>query len=195
MGFWSDANIEPKRKFRWTLSIPAIGTDSLWMMKSVTKPSWNMSEHPHKFINHTFHYPGRVEWQPIEVTIVDSAKPIDMSASFLQILRSSGYNFPDSLDHGSQTVTKKRATEAIGNEVVITQHGANMTEILDRWTLKNPFVTDVKTGELDYEGEDLVEVSCTIIYDWAWMTYAGGLGVPGGDLDGVVPTIPAPVDV
>tara|TARA_R110000824_G_scaffold220663_7_gene407857 strand:- start:109 stop:696 length:588 start_codon:yes stop_codon:yes gene_type:complete len=188
MGFWSQREIEPKRKFRWLLEIPNLGPEASWMAKSVTKPSWNMSEHPHKFINHTFHYPGRVEWQPVEVTLVDVANPIDMGASFLKILRSGGYNWPTSLEAGSQTITKERAVDALGGLVFIKQIGLDSTKSIDCWALANPFITDVKTGDLDYEGEDLVEVSCTIVYDYAYMTTSGGMpGTAGGALE-----IPAP---
>ncbi len=189
MGFWNDTKkLEPKRKFRWYLEIASLGEEAFWMAKSVEKPSWTMTEHPHKFINHTFHYPGRVEWQPINITLVDVADPIDMGASFLKILRSGGYNFPTDLAAGSQTVTKQKATNALGGMVNIRQIGGSNTDVLDCWTLVNPFVTDVKTGELDYESEDIVEVSVTIVYDFAYLSQSGGKTGMHGASD-----IPAPI--
>ena len=194
-GFWNDATletgIEPKRKCRWLFAAANFGGDETWTAKSVTKPSWNVSTHPHKFINHTFHYPGRVEWQPVEVTLVDVATPMDASANLLGALRQGGYNWPETQAAGSQTITKAGATSALGR-VTITQIGSDSNDILDQWVLTNPFITDVKLGDLDYEGDDLVEVSFTIIYDYAYMTHAGSspdgwaggntlLEAPGGE--------------
>ena len=170
--FWNDILVEPKRKFRWLFRAEGLGSDAEWVAKSVKKPSWNLSEHPHKFINHTFHYPGRVEWQPIEATLVDVADPQDASANLLGALRNAGYNFPTALAEGSQTITKAEAVGALG-KVTITQIGQDSDDILDEWTIVNGFITDVQLGDLDYEGDDLVEVSLTMIYDFAYMTKSG----------------------
>lgn len=177
--FWNDVTVEPKRKFRWLFQAAGLGSNAQWLAKSVKKPSWNLSEHPHKFINHTFHYPGRVEWQPIEATLVDAANPDDMSANLLGALRSAGYNFPSSFTEGAETITKIGATEALG-KVTITQIGVNDNDIIDQWTLVNGFITDCQLGDLDYEGDDLVEVSLTMVYDYAYMTRAGGAAGDGG---------------
>ena len=177
--FWNDVTVEPKRKFRWLIQAPGLGNNVQWLAKSVKKPSWNLSEHPHKFINHTFHYPGRVEWQPIEATLVDAANPDDMSANLLGALRSAGYNFPVAFQEGSETITKAAATDTLG-KVTITQIGVNANDIIDQWTLVNAFITDCQLGDLDYEGDDLVEVSLTMVYDYAYMTHAGAGDGTGG---------------
>jgi len=171
--FWNDKFLEPKRKFRWLFRAEGLGSDAEWIAKSVKKPSWNVSEHPHKFINHTFHYPGRVEWQPIEATLVDVSHPQDASANLLGALRNAGYNFPTGKFEGSHTITKAGAVGALG-KVTITQIGINENDIMDEWTIVNGFITDVQLGDLDYEGDDLVEVSLTMVYDYAYMTHAGG---------------------
>jgi hypothetical protein len=170
--FWNDILVEPKRKFRWLFRAEGLGSDAEWVAKSVKKPSWNVSEHPHKFINHTFHYPGRVEWQPIEATLVDVAQPQDASANLLGALRAAGYNFPTTLQEGSQTITKEQAVKALGR-VTITQIGQDSNDILDEWTIVNGFITDCQLGDLDYEGDDIVEVSLTMVYDYAYMTKSG----------------------
>ena len=61
--FWTSPTFEPKRAFRFLVEFtPGDGADSLqFLAKSVTRPSYTVSSNPHKFFNHTFHYPGRVE--------------------------------------------------------------------------------------------------------------------------------------
>ena len=65
MGFWGaqgGAIVDPKRQFRWLVTFGNSDLKS-WYAKSVKKPSFTIGETPHQFINHTFYYPGRVEWQ------------------------------------------------------------------------------------------------------------------------------------
>lgn len=176
MSFW-DRTVEPKRTYRWVLDISTLGSDVQWVAKSVTRPSWNVTHHAHKFINHTFNYPGRVEWQPIEIKLIDPASPIDTSASFLKVLRSSGYTFPDSLDNAKTTITKASAVGALGS-LRIRQIAENGNKVLDEWKLYNAFATNVTMGELNYEGDELIEIGMTIVYDWAYMTKSGS-GKPG----------------
>ena len=92
--FWSDASEgirDPKRQFRWILlndNIP------VYTLKKVAKPSFTVQESTHKYINHTFYYPGRVSYDPVSVTLVDPVAP-DASAKMMQILQQSGYSFPE----------------------------------------------------------------------------------------------------
>jgi len=171
MPFWSDVNLEPKRKFRWMISIPNM-QDISFFAKTVTRPSWVLGNHPHKFINHTFNYPARVEWNPIDMTFVDVVDP-DISAGFLRVLRNSGYNWPTGPSEGAQTVTKKNATQAIGS-IIIRQIGENESDILDAWELTNAWVSEVNIGDLSYEDDGMVEVSAKFVYDWAYMITSGG---------------------
>ena len=40
-------------------------------------------------------------------------------------------------------------------------------KVNERWVLNNPFFTNVTFGSLDYANEDIVEIQCTVRYDWA----------------------------
>ena len=43
MAFWNHA-LEPKRKFRWLISIPTM-KDLQFFAKTVTRPSWTLGNH------------------------------------------------------------------------------------------------------------------------------------------------------
>ena len=67
MGFWGaqgGAIVDPKRQFRWLVTFGNSDLKS-WYAKSVKKPSFQIGETPHQFINHTFYYPGRLTWNEI----------------------------------------------------------------------------------------------------------------------------------
>ena len=167
--FWANPESLPKRGFRFLVQMQIGGEDLTFMAKSVDRPSYTVSSTPHKFFNHTFHYPGRVEWNTISLTLVDAMSP-NGSKIFMDYLGAIGYQLPFA-EEGEITdasITKKRATEATG-QIVIQEIGGD-GEVTGAWTLKNPFVTEANFGQHSYESEDLIEISITLQYDWA--TYA-----------------------
>ena len=102
--FWNEPDVEPKRKFRWILSVGDSDIPA-WVIKKVTKPTFTISEVKHSFINHSFYYPGRVEYNEIEFTLVDPVDP-DMAANLLDIIKGSGYELPEAFEISKQTITK-----------------------------------------------------------------------------------------
>ena len=48
--FWNEPDVEPKRKFRWILSVGDSDIPA-WVIKKVTKPTFTISEVKHSFIN------------------------------------------------------------------------------------------------------------------------------------------------
>jgi hypothetical protein len=179
MPFWStnfgeDKTLnDPKRKFRFTVEFQgvaaAIGGAVLWYAKTVTKPSFQIAAAEHKYLNHTFYYPGSVTWQDVSVTLVDPVDP-DMTATLSDIVVSSGYS-PPADTNSLTTMSKAKAAGALGT-VIITQIDAE-GKPLEQWTLWNSFMTEVKYGDLEYGGDDLSEMSVTLKYDWARVETAG----------------------
>jgi len=173
MPFWSENFGEdptlkdPKRKFRFMVEFQGIrssqGGAQLWFAKTAAKPSFAISSTEHKYLNHTFYYPGSVTWNEVAITLVDPVNP-DMSATLSDIVRLSGYAPPtDATDMNS--ISKAKAVGAMGT-VIVTQIDADGRE-LEKWTLWNAFISELKYGDLEYGAEDLTELSVTLKYDWA----------------------------
>jgi len=112
MAFWSDANLgqpEPNRNYRFLVQV---GDLPPWLAKKVGKPSFAISETEHTYINHKFWYPGRVEWNTVDVTLVDPGGP-DVVQSIWNIVRGSGYVMPT--DSGTtRTISKAASVDALG---------------------------------------------------------------------------------
>ena len=85
MPFWSSGQVEPKRQFRFTVSIPGMPENATFYARSVTKPSFNVTNASHKFLNHSFYYPAKVEWQTVTVSLVDPVAP-DATGGILYFL-------------------------------------------------------------------------------------------------------------
>jgi hypothetical protein len=173
MPFWStnfgqDTTLkDPKRKFRFTVEFNGINASQggalLWYAKTAAKPSFTVAETEHKYLNHTFYYPGSVTWNSISVTLVDPVEP-DMTATVSDIIVASGYSPPtDANALGS--MSKAKAAGALGT-VTITQIDSDGNP-LETWTLWNAFIKDVKYGDLEYGGDELTEVALELRYDWA----------------------------
>jgi hypothetical protein len=183
MPFWSENFTagglkDPKRKFRFKVTFTGFGDQSfLWWAKSAGKPSFTIGEADHKFLNHTFFYPGTVTWNPVSVVLVDPIDP-DMAASFTSMIEGGGYHPPvNSTD--LSTMTKSTAASALG-KVYISQLNAK-GEPLETWELYNAWIKDVKYGELAYGEDALTEISVELKYDWAKLavTTAGSTSTIG----------------
>ena len=200
--FWNNAAVEPKRNFRFELSIGGsnLNQDAVseftWLVKTVERPKANISSVPHKYLNHTFNYPGRLVWNPIAITLVDPVSPIDASDEVYKFLQLAGYKVPggtaeDSHYAAQSALLKDKATAGSVGTVHIRMLGDNAgTPIIgkysDQWTLHNTFVQgDVNWGSLDYGNEELLTLSLTLQYDWATFKGSGGKDSgPGGGITG-----------
>ena len=189
MPFWSEAHEsttkDPKRKFRFQVSFDGItdpnGNGSvLWYAKTVSKPSFQIATTEHKYLNHTFYYPGSVTWQDVSLSIVDPVNP-DMSITLARILEQSGYRLPgNAVDQAALgTLSKGRAVGALGQVSVIQLDGDGAE--IERWTLWNAFITEVKFGDLEYGSDELVQLDLVLKYDWARIETSAGQSALTGD--------------
>ena len=159
---------DPKRNFRFKVMFTTGLTENfLWWAKSATKPSFTIATAEHKYLNHTFYYPGTVTWNDVTITMVDPGDP-DMAATLSGLLQGGGYKVPETPEE-LNTMTKATAATALG-VVQIIQMDATGQETLEQWQLKNAFISDIKYGDLSYGNDDLTEMSITLKYDWATLT-------------------------
>lgn len=166
MPFWSSGQIEPKRQFRFQVSMGGLAGGGQFYARSVTKPAFTVSQSEHKFLNHTFYYPGSVTWNTVTVSMVDPVSP-DATGNILTILRKSGYSVPGNLSEPGafSTIGKGNAIDALGSVTIraLDEDG----NFLEEWQLINAFIIGVTFNDYDYQGEDLVTVDMELKYDWA----------------------------
>ena len=169
MAFWSDnfadgTQSDPKRKFRFKVSVTGLadsGGPIMWWAKTAAKPSFTIASAEHKYLNHTFYYPGSVTWNDVAITMVDPQDP-DVAKLLAELVANGGYHPPTTAGDFA-TMTKASAASALGTVTVIAI-------TIESWELNNAWITDLKFGDLEYGGDDLTEVSMTLKYDWATLT-------------------------
>tara|TARA_R100000008_G_scaffold86731_2_gene81189 strand:- start:886 stop:1506 length:621 start_codon:yes stop_codon:yes gene_type:complete len=168
MSFWTKTSLEPKRQYRFRLTIEKVeGSSAIWYAKKVTIPSFTVGEIKHSFVDKTFYFPGRVEWNAVEATLVDPVQP-DAVHMTNKILAASGYFVPANASDDAQwgSMSKSEAAgQAIGYVYIdiIDQDG----KMLERWQLNNPFVKSAKYGDVSYDADELREITLEFRYDWA----------------------------
>tara|TARA_Y100000310_G_scaffold111997_1_gene110417 strand:- start:3150 stop:3713 length:564 start_codon:yes stop_codon:yes gene_type:complete len=181
MTFWQDPSLEPKRQYKFILSIPGgSSTQGLreFLVKKVGKPSWTISETEHKFLNHSFWYPGRTTWEAIEAVVVDTVDPTaNATQEVMHMLEESGYELPTTPQNtvGWGTASKSKAVRNALGQVKIKTIDAD-GEIVEEWVLNNAWIQKAAFGDVSYDSEELIEVSLTMRFDNAFVNVINGDG-------------------
>lgn len=198
MAFWTDATMEPKRAYRWIAIIGNMPSGASYYVKTVKKPSVEITKAEHNYLNHTFKYPGRVKWSTVSMTLVDPVNP-DASQNLAAILENSGYIVPGKPSHVT-TISKAGMVNSLGKvQIIQFNDGSTGTLVnsgndrappdalrvgelsndIEVWTLNNPIITKIDFGgELDYSKEDLTSLSIDFEYDWAELETANAQSLP-----------------
>jgi len=166
--FWTNAaGRDPKRKFRFLLTISSMPAGGEWFVKTSDRPSLEVASTEHKFLNHTFYYPGSVTWNEISVTLVDPVDP-DLQWSLADLMRGSGYYVPvnaHASTRNTTTISKNKAIQALGN-VLVTMIDSDGNPI-ETWTLMGAWIAGIENSNLEYGSDDLAETTIKFKYDWA----------------------------
>jgi hypothetical protein len=187
MSFWTDGKIEPKRQNRWVVQFDGLAAGNLYYATKVSRPAVEVSNKEHKFLNHTFNYPGRVKWNPITLTIVDvqgaGADPANADGGLnklMFLLAAAGYVVPNTPAGASLgTIAKAQAIGAVStaatttpgqapaNGITIRMIGAQGDNVeVEKWVLRNAFITKITPSELSYEDDGIATVDVEITYDY-----------------------------
>ena len=178
--FWTASPTrDPKRGFRFRVTVEGVGTGNLWYAKKADKPQVSFTEASHNYLNHTYYWPARAEWNEVAVTFVDPVSP-DLAGTMASLLTRAGYEIPvDGQTPASmKSMSKKKARQALGSVMIeqIDEEG----NFLEKWILYNAWVQEVTFGELDYGNDELTEMTMKFRYDWASIsTHAGAKAFTG----------------
>ena len=167
MSFWSNSASEPRRNFKFILNVSDI---PVWVVKNVNLPKITVKEGTHKFLNHTFYFPGTVEYNTVSFTIIDSISN-DISAKLLERFVGGGYQTPTGGTVAeSSLITKGDSVDSLGN--ISIEHLGDGREGHDgdshiSFSLQNAWIQDVEFSQaLGYDSEDPSEIKVQLRYDF-----------------------------
>ena len=169
-GYWAVARNAPKRQNRFLFEASIAGTNIEYFVKTSGRPGYTVTEAEHRFLNHKYYYPGIVEWETLDVTLVDPVDP-SMTLVMMKALDSMGWLSPENVDMSdplkTSVISKMRANDL--GSLKISALDANGV-IFETWTLTNAWIQAVKFNDFDYSGDDLMDTTLTIRFDWATLT-------------------------
>jgi len=167
MSFWSTSTSEPRRNFKFILNVRDI---PVWVVKNVNLPKITVKEGTHKFLNHTFYFPGTVEYNTVSFTIIDSISD-DISARLLERFVGGGYQTPTDGNAAESTlITKGDSVTSLGN--ISIEHLGNGRDGHEdnshiSFSLQNAWIQDVEFSQaLGYDSEDPSEIKVQLRYDF-----------------------------
>ena len=164
---WASAKIEPKRQFKFILSI---GDIPAWVVTQVGRPSPTFDgSATHDFLGHQFKFPGKVKWGNVSATLVEPIDP-DVSGLVLDSIKKAGYNLPSTwtADNEGWLTTFSKEGFVNGNLgnisiQVLDSKGA----VVEKWTLYNSFINGVAYSGLQYSGNAINTIKIDFSYDYA----------------------------
>ena len=152
-------NYEPLRKNRFLVRFPSDLGIQEWWVKSAKRPSIKQTDVAIDFMNTKTHVIGKYEWESIQVTFRDPIGP-SASQALMEWVRLS-----------SESVTGRQGYAA-GYKRDVELEILDPTGVcVQKWILKNVMLTDVNYGDLDYGSDDLLEITATLVMDYAILAY------------------------
>ena len=164
---WASVKIEPKRQFKFILTL---GDIPAWVVVDAERPKPAFTgKVDHQFLGHKFKFPGKLECNDVGVTLVEPIDP-DVSGLVLDVVKKAGYNPPTTWTADNEgwrnTLSKQKFVNGnLGNIAVKVLDSEG--NVVEKWTLYNPFVNGLNYSNLQYGGQAINTVKLTFSYDYA----------------------------
>ena len=169
--FLTRSEYEPKQKHKFLV---IMGKEARRMVeaKSVNKPKLTFSVVELNAVDGTsIYYPASPTWDPVTIKFMAGGQDAmfqtentDVSRGITELLQASGY-----LLYGERQY-KGSAADALG-QITIRQINRD-GQMVEEWVLVNPFFESIDYGDLDYSSEALSEITVSIRYDHAYVSFA-----------------------
>ena len=62
----------------------------IWYAKKIDKPTFSLTESEHKYLMHSYYFPGKLSWNEITATVVDPGGETDVMTTLAQAMEASG---------------------------------------------------------------------------------------------------------
>lgn len=152
-------NFEPLRQNRWVFKFPSDLGIQEWFLKSASRPSITQAEQEIQFLNTSTWVLGRYTWDTIDVVFRDPIGP-SCSQAIMEWVRL-----------GSESPTGRQGYAAGYKRDVDLEMLDPTGVVVQKWILKNVFLTNVKFGSLSYDSNEVAEITATLRMDYAILAY------------------------
>ena len=147
---------EPKRKFRWVFAIEGIDA---FLLKSAARPTFNIGEQELQFMNSKRYVAGKLNFDTLSVTIYDPIAPSG-AQQVMEWVRT----------HAESVSGRAGYADFYKRDIQLKMLDPVGT-VVELWDIKGAFLTQANFNDLDYGGEEPVEIAMTIRFDNCVLQY------------------------
>jgi len=152
-------DLQPKTSNLFVLEFPADLDFAEWMVQTAGRPKMTFNEIDIQYMNTHTYMAGNVSFEPMDITFIDVIGP-STSQKVMDWIRM---HFESSTGKmGYATNYKKDLTLKILDPT---------GEEVEKWIIYGAFITNADFGELDMTNDGLLNVSVTLRYDRAVLSY------------------------
>ena len=150
---------EPLRENRWVLRFPSDMGISEWMVSSTNRPKITISSKEIPFFNTSTWVAGRYTWSDLNVTFKDPIAP-SASQALMEWIRLIAESVSGRMGY------------AVGYKRDIELLMCDPTGVcVQKWILKNAWIKESDFGKLDYNSDEITNITATIVMDYAILAY------------------------
>ena len=150
---------EPKKQNRFILRFPSSLGINEWFVMSASRPKINIGEVEIPFLNTSTWVAGRFTWDTIDVTFKDPIGP-SAAQALMEWVRLH-----------AESVTGRMGYAAGYKKNVELEMLDPAGVVIEKWILEGTFLTNVNFGSLDYNSEDIAEITATLRPDRCILVY------------------------
>ena len=150
---------EPLRKNRFLIRFPSDLGVQEWWVESASRPTITQGETEIQFLNTSSWVVGRYTWDTINITLRDPIGP-SASQAVMEWVRLH-----------SESVTGRQGYAA-GYKRDVELEMLDPTGVtVQKWILKNAWISDCDFGSLQYSDDSLADITATLVIDYAILCY------------------------
>ena len=147
---------EPKRSYRWVLAIEGIDA---FLIKGTARPTFQIGSTKIDFINSYRYVAGKLDMGSISVTMHDPIAP----SGAQQVMEWVRTHYESVSGRAGYADFYKRDVQLKMLDPIGT--------VIELWDIKGAFITNAGFGNLEYSGDNIMEISLTLQFDNCVLQY------------------------
>ena len=150
-------SFEPVMSNRFIMYVEGIPA---YLIKAANRPSITFGDVTLDHINIDRKLKGKGRWNDVDITLYDAIVP-STSQAVMEWIRTS-----------HESVTGRDGYAAFYKKDLTFNVLGPVGDVVEEWILKGAFIGSTNFGEFDWaNGEDAVNIQCTLKYDYAILQY------------------------
>ena len=185
MAFWSDTSLDPKRQYKFKVTFGYLqdqgvnSNASTYLAQSADRPVYQISDGTKiDYLDKSFHFPGKITWTPVKIKFVDTVTSgpgnVNVCKKVYDYLGNAGWVNPETAGNitpaNMATISKAKSVNGAQTKDIMIEVLNSEGTAVDKWQIKNAFVSTVALNNLDYAAEGVLTAEFTFRYDWAVLT-------------------------